>query len=904
MSIKRKSTGEGAEYTVTYSDMRGVDLSADGIFSSRSRFALAENMYRDYEGDSSATVESIPGFRKILETGQKINGIYSHNDEYGNTHIVIHAGRLLYSVPLLEIDTPSSFRRLGSIENCEGRGFVSGTTLYIFLERSIVTVSGGGAMKTVGDATGDSNPYIPTTYINGVEYEQRNLLTNMFKEEYLITSGDMLSSETPGIKYKILSEVDMTCSVVGLESNHSERINVPAYKKLGAKYYKVYEIADTAFRGNSKLLHVTLAEGIVRIGKLAFADCHILQDCVCPSTVEIIDNAAFVNCFKMDYLYMGANLKKIGKNVFAFCTVLESINYGGDADSFALVTNHEEIGTRTMVYSVMPRHLIVQVPVFSPAKSISTVLLDGKSVFWSQVRTDGFVSAIEFSGGPGEFDGKRLSILGVLDDTSFTKNTVGSNFLEETEMKIKGFDAIRGCRVFTAFDGRIFLSGNPKIPNTVFYSARDNTGRNNPLYYGILNYFNDGIGNYPVISMLSSGDSLAIFKGGNDGDGSIYYHIPKETGEGILPKIYPVSYIHGGISALGESISFFDDPVFLSSLGLSALEKRSINLERSVVTRSYNVNPRLLSENLKNAHLAKWLGYLVIACRDNFYIADSRATYMHETGAMQYEWYCLSGIGSYKDDSTVYRYSSVSAEGYEISESFDEVCTDEVYSEETENGFFYFTYENGKKVRLEKTEELCGGSFFPATQIHSVDDRLLFFGTESGDICVFNNDKRGVPPPSVSEKEGFDASAYQKEMGRKIHPYFYSFAFHAPTYILKTVNDNGSIPNMTKNTVKHSLVMKVRTFGKGSVTLEAGTDRSGYSEVCRIPDASLDFGDLDFSSLAFKNSDCITIAAREKEKRWIDKQLTLYSKEYSSPIGLYSITYRFMIKGKIKTRQS
>ena len=44
----------------------------------------------------------------------------------------------------------------------------------------------------------------------------------------------------------------------------------------------------------------------------------------------------------------------------------------------------------------------------------------------------------------------------------------------------------------------------------------------------------------------------------------------------------------------------------------------------------------------------------------------------------------------------------------------------------------------------------------------------------------------------------------------------------------------------------------------------------------------------------------MTIPLKEREKGWIEKEMSFYSDEYSSPFGIYSVTFRFAIKGKIK----
>ncbi len=903
MGIKKNTAASGKEYCITYKNMCGVDLSHSGSAANRRRFSWMQNMYKDYSGEDTNVIESIPGFRRIFYAEQRINGIYSYKNNSGKEQIVIHAGSYLYGADAERIANDAfnnPFLAIGRIQDAKSKGFSSGNMLYIFLGNDIITLDGDGVLKTVNDTDSGFTPYIPTLYVNGEEYEQKNLLTNYFKEEYTIFSSTKLSSETENIKYRITSEEKAECAVIGLNSGHDGILRIPAYKTLGGNVYKVTEIAENAFLGDTKLSNVYCAEGLQKVGNLAFSHCTALTRCSLPSTIEKIGRGCFYNCSALTSLYLGKGLKTVGKSFIYGTSNLPTVLYGGDEDTFAEIENKEEFGSKAVSYNRTTSSVNINVPIFSPAINILKTYIDGVETSMAKVRKNGYYTAISLTGEPGIYDGKKISVLGELDETKFTAASGGKSFLEQNGNSISGIDAIKGCTVFTSFDGRIFLSGNPEIPNTVFYSSRDNTGKNNPLYYGILNYFNDGIGNFPVISMLASGDSLAVFKGGNDGDGSIYYHYPKETGEDLIPKIYPVSYIHGGVSALGDAVSFFDDTVFLSSLGLSAITKRSVSLERNIVTRSENVNRKLLTEDLKNATIAKWCGYLVLCTGDTFYLADSRSRFYNSTGELQYDWYLLSGIGSYRDDERVFRYSSTKTEGYELSDTPEEICKGTVYGEDSEDAYMYYERVGDKKIKLEKTEEYTGGVYSPAAFVFSPDENLLFFGTESGDVCVFNNDKRGIPPPYMLDKDDFDIVEYQKDMKRKIHPYYYSFAGHSPVYQIKTPIDDGNIPDMTKNTVKNSLILKLRTFGRGLVTLEVGTNRSGYKEVCRIPDSSLDFDFIDFSNLSFTNSESITVCTGEKEKKWVEKQLSLYSNTYGSPMGIYSITYRFSVKGKIK----
>ena len=114
-----------------------------------------------------------------------------------------------------------------------------------------------------------------------------------------------------------------------------------------------------------------------------------------------------------------------------------------------------------------------------------------------------------------------------------------------------------------------------------------------------------------------------------------------------------LQFLYSFLLGIGESFSFFDDPVFISKNGLSAIDKRTITLERSIACRSHNVNPKLLCENLCEASLAEWCGYLAIGVNGSVYLADSRAVFTHESGCREYEWFYLKDVGTYENAARV-----------------------------------------------------------------------------------------------------------------------------------------------------------------------------------------------------------------------------------------------------------
>ena len=900
MSIKRNSFNNRSEYTTTYYGMRGVDFDAS-TEKGRTRFAHLENMYRDYDGEE-ARIESVPGFRRLVQCNGKINAIFIQKTSDGKRNLIVHSASNLYRIKLNDSNGVTDVEELGTVNDFQSCAFSYGYNLYLLDGKKMWKIPEQGTAIAVGES--GAMPYVPTTYNNGVEYEQRNLLTDCFKERTLISSTDVFTSGSHEIYYRITDAQKGFCAAVGISDTFAVGpLHIPSYVDIGGEKFRVTEIADGAFMNNVNINSVKLNEGIMRIGRDAFSGCTSLYNFFGCETLISIDEYAFSGCVLIEQVHIGRDFERFGKDVFLGCDRLTHVYYSGNIDDFDLIENSDAVGNARVSKRVIPNNIVLDIPVKTPTLDIELVTVGGVRTSYSSVRENGKITSILISASDKRtLEGKEIIVHGIADPSAYSGSYGIQDLFSMPGYNGTGAEAVEECRICECFDGRIFLSGNPRLPNTVIYSARNESGSNDPLYFGMLNYFNDGTGTFPVVSMLAAGDSLAVFKSDDDGGGSIFYHTPKNTETNIVPRVYPVSYVHCGIGALGESISFFDDPVFISRCGLCALDKKTINLERSVSCRSHNVNSRLLSERLQNVKLGKWRGYLVLSVDGRMYLADSRAMFQHECGTYEYEWYYFSGIGTYENATRVYRYASIAPPGYAIHPSPEDKTAATVMSENDLNGEpVYYTLENGVKYSVYPTEEYEGGIFHPATVLLTTDDDLLVFGTDDGNVCVFNNDMRGTPPPYIADDDDFDEDEYRLKYGRVIHPYYYRFADHTPTYSLRTVLDNCGIPHLTKSTVKHSLTIKMSAKGSGSVICEVGTDKSGYSENACIPNAEIDFTSFDFAHLAFETADHFTLPISEKEKDWIEKEIAISSSD-GAPIAIYSMSYRFNVKGRIKRK--
>lgn len=467
-------------------------------------------------------------------------------------------------------------------------------------------------------------------------------------------------------------------------------------------------------------------------------------------------------------------------------------------------------------------------------------------------------------------------------------------------------DAITKCRLCAIYDDRIFLAGNPDFPNSVFYSARNDAGINDPSYFGVLNYFNDGIGWERVTALFPFSDVLCVTKAD-----TVYYHQGAD-GTDIVTRVYPSVRGNAGLGSLGACCNFLDDPVMLTAQGIFGVNKETLTLERTLGRRSSTVDARLLREqDLGEAKMVEWDGYLCLFVNGHVYMADSRATYQDATGGVQYEWFYLCDVGVWKDESgrespiyaavtgDLFSVDGISLAGeriirdgtfYALTETHENLHFryDEVFDAEVSGVAIKYAVLNGKAYAVYDTGELAKeGTFHPAVHPMVVGDRL-YFGTDTGEVFVFNNDKRGV---SVGDDEVEPS---------ELHYTFYHFAGHRIDSGFLTRLDDCGIPHLCKSTSSRSLILRVKLMSAALFSIGVSTERERDRHVDDITASRFSFAGTDFSALSFMVQSNATVVAGERERRWVEKQYLLRDGGFCRPFGVYNLTYRYRISGRIR----
>lgn len=967
---------EDVSYRTTYAGLRGVELCSDPSEISHAHFTALENMWCDPMAGENALTETFPGYRVFSRLSSPILGIYSHTVG-DKTYLLVHAGTKLYRFEEQERNFPHSLASLSplpvTVAAEEGCAFVFEEMLCLLIGGEYLCIDKEGGVHSVSR---DDLAYIPTTYFNGVAHEQRNLLSEKAIHTFTADGPYEAAVGEEGLIFTVMSEEGKTCSVqIGEKHRNAGKVVIPATVTLGNDTYTVTAVAGSGFINMPALASVTIPPTVKVIGKRAFYGDTALHTVSLPVSIAAIGAEAFYACLSLERLLLGGDaLHTVAENAFSYCSALKSVRYGGTAEKLHTVEIGEgnpfgsdkitveyenatpfEDHTAFFRYPIKERCTeILRATLGDLVLEENFLPVDGVLIRYQPRMGESYIEAVELTVSDSDFlTGKELSFTLSLAPTEFSLSG-------QTEGGITGRDAVCGCRAVTQYDGRTFLTGNPALPNTVFYSGLDNSGVGNPFYIGALNYFNDGMGSIENRGFLVTGGLLCVLKADAGGEGTAFFHAPKDTGERLLPRIYPLASALPDVGLLGDTAYFAEESVFLSRGGLFALKSYgNAEGERELSPRSTAVNTRLCKEDLAKAKMAVFEGLLYLLCNGNVYLADSRRRTRYSAGANEYEWYLLTGIGSHPGDAPLYRYATplpygAEALDIELHPDIGGVASGEVYSVTSpEEEVLYYVKNEAGRFLVDCDGERQGGIFYPATCLHATD-KALYFGTGEGAIGCFNTDKRGQhlyrPVTSmfyISDGKGgylplsapihyfvsedmVEERALYERYGDKyvlvhraptfrdgelavlaypleetlsenaIHRYYYSYDGHAYRSLCAAAMDDGGILGTTKETLPHSAAVKLRAREGSRVSHYVRTDRHPFLLSEHISVSSADAGDSDFGAFDFHSEDFAVYPLRERERGWSYKQYLFQSEGHRSPFGIFSFSYAFRPGGRIK----
>ena len=202
----------------------------------------------------------------------------------------------------------------------------------------------------------------------------------------------------------------------------------------------------------------------------------------------------------------------------------------------------------------------------------------------------------------------------------------------EFSKTVSGYaNRIKKCKFMKVFDNRIFFSGNPDFPNSVFHSELYD-----PAYISDLACYDCGTKQNPIKALEVGNNLLWIFKRSSTAKDTIFYMTPTldvETG-----RIYPTAQGNVSDGCYSKAINYKDSLLFFSKSGLEGISG-DIDREQSISHKSSLIDSKLINmSNYQFLHLAEYKGYLVVAIDDTVFLADYRQMWQGTTG-IEYEWY-------------------------------------------------------------------------------------------------------------------------------------------------------------------------------------------------------------------------------------------------------------------------
>ena len=870
------------EYNRYYGGFRGVDFSSDHTQVHDQRLAYAINMYKDYRNGEGNSVETIPGFRRRFTDpkGQKINGIHEfEHTKSGGTRdrdIIVHAGERIYYWEDLDLTANTVVKEqivLSVPDDYDGKKDIKYGPWNRTCE-SIKSVEVGDTFYNSGWTLGKET---------NAEGKQ---------EQYITFEGSTYGKY--GNQSAVINFVETTVEPwEGLTFNnaesHSFTFNNRLYILDGENYW-VYDGSTFAKVSKSKYIYTPTTYKGIGLGEKA------------PMKAEDFEKIEYEQknllCEYYKHSYVADGVEKVDG---------ETTTYEG-----------------TSIYPLYDTDRVTDVYRYDTKLKAYT---DDQTPY--DYKYDDKALTITFKTPP--LAPTDASFKGKYDETYPGVVIV---YAKDNTKKTADESAISKCTILASFDKRVFLSGNPDYPRRIWFCGiNNNTGYEDPTYFGVLDYVEDGVENAPVTGLIPVADTLAALKNHVKQDGTIYFHTRMETGSHVAPVTYRAEQGLSGYGCLGACVNFLDDPIFISKLGVEGIGQLSVRLERAVEHRSSLIDSKfvnLLEKHGYKARLAEWGGYLVVLVGDCIFLADSRQMYTSDLGTPQYEWYYLEGIGIYDGQVKEYYYGAAMYNEYpdEVTKNgvtYPFALGDHIYDtvlgksedlryspveyEKTEDAPFEYEYkkddqdykcyivirdtwdgttynEQGNPVIITKAipcideGSYTGGTLKYPTCIVNIDDNL-FFGTENGVVCSFNFDLRETNDGSID-------------------PSHYNFDHRTIYCGIATKMDNCGIPHLAKSTIKKSTVIKMKAMRAATAKLRVRTNKDGYKSVARLNSRIFSFDDLDFSDFTFVSQDQTIFALKEKEKHWVEKQHWIYSDEYQRPFSVYYIAYRYKVSGRIK----
>lgn len=928
----------------------GVDMTGR---EQKGHFRVLENLWRRHGAESGIgadtlsdthgigrALERTAGFRRLLSTGEKIYSLF-HCESDGS--LFIHAGKRFYRLTrlglaaLAENEEEEDRRRISSAPAAqlrltgqregqmseylydflperpiaaaavgESHYFADGLRLYCFRDGYFTVVASHGTCVIDGlRITSVTEPYAPLRLLDGAIYEQRNLLTDRYRQRHTFRESDNLCAGNAPILF------------VRTGKNEKGEEACRAHARLPGRFGNTLVIpSKTVVRG--ELCTVT------EIDPNLLAKQEQYSILVMPDSIPIIPPSVLHSASNIDTVRIPRGVKRVHMEFFKECHPSLTIEYQGSEAEWQNVEFKRGTyeGEYTLRFGYSDHLVPYGIALAEKSGSVGELYFDGKRVwnekeeyyhFYVLPETDQEKSpythiyvlartTIPPYGRTLSFNARALPFyyqseegthaLATTEEALRTSGVETGNPTSDGKSAPEGKALLCGCRLLASYDSRLFFSGLPTIPDVIFYSHEDSEGNPNPTYVPVLNYMTDG-DRMPVTGLYSAGGELCVTHASRT-RGKLETHtysLPDEA-HSLFLRLYPTRAVYSTnpvrCAAVyeGHLHLLTDDGIFLYTrssedgyLHGKQVAGRIAPIIRAIAAKRES-EARTPFFSALGSRLALFDG-------TDLYLGDSLLSSKSDSG-QEYEWYPQSGVGSYAEDEKAFIACSELPES--LREAFFIGEKNEIYPLSCEAGESVYP-ESETEVRTAKTLEdgrfydhpvVCrrangalldrlpyriGGTLHAPTAAAQLGG-LLVYGTEDGALLAVNTD----------EDYASAGEAYYLTDGHRKSAFFETFPL-----------SDGTL-SRRKRTQSGSAYVFLRPMQDACPTLTVTAD--GRARTLPLPCAPFSFESTAFDTLAFTHGDTAALPFSEP----YDYKEKSYRLSSDRPFAFLSLSYSCEVK--------
>ncbi len=833
------------EYTRYFGTFAGVDFSSDHTEVSDSRFAFLKNMYKDYQSGQGQAIETIPGFRRILNAHGTVNGVHMYRRHqrkrvegvYVESYVVKNIVHIENAFWIYDKDFTTGSKYVVELNENLPDGDVSITEIKVedapsisYMLHDLMYIHDGvNIFEFNGNGITPISAYVPTTYISAVT---AGGTISEEKKDLDVTMGEYYTIKKRG-EYQSYSFDEASTG----EEHEARNLMTPWYRMTFVALDRDY---TNCFQLNTK---ATAEETPFNIENPMGTYVQY------PSKIKVRQYGTL-----LPWAFYGDETNEYGDSIDPYFVPEGYPNAVVKVTETGIVelVNAPPAPEKYPEYSYPPGHAGIEIDVYKPVSNVGGAYLEQPNPLAGCRVSCMFDNRIFLTGHP-----KYPHLIfwcGIDADTGFSN----PSYFREIDYCRAGVGNAPITALLPVADTLMVLRRDTVQDGSVAFLSGQITEDN---LYAKVYTVTQGLPGYGCLGACCNflDDPIFISKLGVEAMGqlSVRYERAVEHRSSLIDaallncELTKASIVEWG----GYMLILIEGKIFMAD-------------SRQRFTHSSDVMQY------------EWYYLEDIGVYNGQYQRYVYARFPHEGLAGT----TVNELPLFEDPELVGQTANPPNDNYTTSVDVESFTDDE-------GNVIYYVARDGEAIFCEPAgavqgeefyPEYIGGVFDPAVKLFVIEEDL-YFVTHGGVICKFNFDKRDSETRVIPNQwYTFDGRTIESGAAVKM--------------------DNCGVPHLTKTTVRKSVVIKTRSNAKSTAKIFVRTNRDPYKQVDRLISGQASFVGADFVDLTFGtvDQDKSLFAVKEREKCWVEKQYYIKSDEFMRPFALYYIVYSYYVAGRYK----